>query len=392
MIPTQRFCTLPYDTNSTVFANIGIHRHDNSNAISRELGEKFLFGGHIDAGMKDRVYQNLDPMNNYGASSEISADFIYFPDGKEVGFGVGYEFTSYQSLQFTADLFELVFYGNQGFNDRPADLSGTTFRNYNAHRISFTAVQKSTGSFVSLGLYSGLRYSESSVNTGDVRTHYSDVNGETVPSEVDIYALGFYAEDFTSDRFLQNDLGLGVSMGVNWNIGKHQFSAQAKDIGVIHVSGAEIRDTSGTFTFSGINWDLGSNSNPGDVFETLEDSLSPSQRTSSGKLRMLPAQFKLHYFTPLSQKFSIAATGRYVFDLEFEPEITAALNYHINTANTLIWLDGSLGGYNFYSFGLGAQVDIGNSSIISIGTRHATGLFYREASAFSASVKYALRL
>lgn len=384
--------TLPYDTTTSIFANFDLYRSDNSNSISREFGEKFVSGGHINRGIKDRLRSELNPLNNYGASTHIGANIIYFPEGKKYGFGVGYEFTSFQSLQFTDDLFELIFYGNQGFGNRPAVLTDSRFLNYATNKISFTAVEKSTGSFLSLGIYGGVKYASSGLVDGNLTTSYSHAGEQSYASEVSVNASNYTSENFEPDGFYGNNIGLGISAGYNWKFGKHQFSIRGTDIGFIYQSGAEYRDTSGTFTFSGIEWNYGSDSNLGNAFQTLEDSISPAVRVSSGNLRALHARFKLRYFTPLNSKLSIALTGRYVFDLNFDPELTAALNYHLNKANNLLWIDGSVGGFNLYSIGFGAQFGFGKASILTIGTRHATGLFYRESKALSAYLSYALRL
>lgn len=383
--------SLPYDTTTSIFSNVDLYRVDNSNSISREFGEKMAFGGHINRQIKDRLYNQLDPVNNYGASSHLSANVIYFPEGKNYGLGVGYEFTSFQSLQFTNDLFELVFYGNQGFDNRPANLSSSRFLNYSTHKFSFTAVEKSSGSFVSLGLYGGLRHSSVHIWEGYLITAYTNTDEQSFASEVDL--AGYYnSEYFSPEGLFGNNIGAGINVGFNWNFGKHQFSMQGADIGYLYQSGAEIRDTSGTFSFSGVNWDYGSDSNLGNAFQSLEDSISPAVRVSKGKLRVLPARFKLRYFTPVNTRLSIAATGRYVFDLEFNPELTVALNYHLNKTNNILWIDGSVGGFNIYSVGIGAQFSFGKASILTIGTRHAASLFYRESTAVSAHLSYALRL
>ena len=384
--------SLPYDTTTTVFANVNLYRCDNSNSISMEFGEKMVRGGHIDRGIKDRIYGNLETLNNYGASTYISANAIYFPENKKYGFGVGYELTSYQYAQFSDDLFELVFYGNEGFGNQQADLSSSSFLNYISHTISFTAVEKSTGSFVSLAVHGGFRYMETSIDKGSLSTSYTNSGEQSLASEVEINARYFLSEEFESQGLFGNNIGVGVNVGYNLKFGKHLVSVQGKDIGFNYVSGTELRDTSGTFNFSGIDWDYGSDSNPTNAFESLEDSISPDTRVSAGKLRVLPARFKLRYFTPISKKFSIAITGRYIFDLGFNPEGTAAVNYHLNQSKTVVWIDGTVGGFNRYSVGLGAQIGIGNTSIFTIGTRHATGFFYREATALSAYASYALRL
>lgn len=383
--------SLPYDTTTSIFANIDLYRVDNSNSISREFGEKFAFGGYLNRGLKDRLFNQLEEVNHYGASTHLSANVIYFPQGKNYGLGVGYEFTSFQSLQFTDDLFELVFYGNQGFDNRLANLSSSRFLNYSTHKFSFTAVEKSSGSFVSLGLYGGLRHSSAHIWEGYLTTAYTNTDEQSFASEVDL--AGYYnSENFSPEGLFGNNIGAGISAGFNFNLGKHQFSVLGADIGFLYQSGAEIRDTSGTFTFSGVNWDYGSDSNVGNAFQSLEDSISPAVRVSQGKLRVLPARFKLRYFTPINTRLSIAATGRYVFDLEFNPELTVALNYHLKNSNNVLWIDGSVGGFNIYSVGFGAQLGFGKASILTIGTRHAAALFYRESTALSAHLTYALRI
>src|SRR5690554_1919302 len=163
---------LPYDSATTYLIEVAADRYDVRNSLNRSFIQKLFFGGYIDNDLKQSVADRFNGSNYYRGSMSPSANFTLFPDFAKYGYTFSYRYTNYIDLEFTDDLFDLIFYGNSGTAGRRAILSKSNITYQTYHSFSFGLVGKKSGSFLNLGIYDGIDYRNYKFGSTVFQTEY----------------------------------------------------------------------------------------------------------------------------------------------------------------------------------------------------------------------------
>lgn len=382
--------SLPFDTTTSVLINIRADRFDQSNALTREFYQKLGFGGYLSETAKDEAREGLNSTNHYSGGMQPGLRLTFLNNSGKYGYIVAYEYSQLSDLNFSDDLFNLAFEGNSYFKSDPADLSDTRFQNQSYQHINFGLIEKVTGSFLSLGIYDGIRYQSAHVNRASLRTEYNTIDDYSYASEISLEAENLMINDaIRSYSPFRNGYGFGLSGAYNLKTDIGHFSAEIRDLGLMRWT-IHSADTSGTFHFEGLNWHPDAEGKTEDFFDTLRDSLKIHSEQDK-KWVALPTKLSLSYISQPMNDYFFSARLSYYFTMGYYPELTLSLLKKYGERNT-VWVSVNAGGFNYFDLGLGTQIRFFERSFLTLGTRNLSGLLLNKGHAQSVFVEFMLKL
>jgi hypothetical protein len=382
--------SLVYDSLTSGLVQLGGLRIDQSNALNRELLSKIAFGGHITDEAKNNIQNNLDRQNYYGGETSATISYTWFHPVKNHGWSISYDYRSLNSLEFTDDFYTLVLYGNNQFRDVPARLGASSLKTFNYQSLSLGWIDKKTGSNLQFGIYDNRSFSDLELSETTLQTTYNSSGDFSFAEELHLQAGSYSSSLSNGSSLFSSGIGFGFSGEYIFKIDKSQFILGFEDLGLMYFNGLEESDTSGVFEYSGFNWNIGDESPLNDVFNTLEDSLSPAVNEVD-KWIMLPIFFKISYISPNFGNFYLRADGAYRIQMNFRPELGIALNYRLNESNA-VWIRPAFGGFSDFSIGVGTQLNLFENTLIQVGSNHLFGILSKEGRASSLYLSLVHRL
>ena len=227
---------LAYDSMSSYLINIDAYRIDESNALNRDMLQTFLFGGYITDKTKDEVRNNLDQINNYGGTLSGNVSLTKFSSNQKFGFSFGYGYRSIGSFQFSQDLYTLIFYGNQGFEERPANLRSRRLKQFNYQRFSLGMVHNDSGFSFGLGIYDSRSYSDIKIDETTVQTNFIQSDGLLIPDEINITAGEYRSEESRAGNLFESGIGIGLSGEYRYEIKEHTLVGRIEDLGAMYLN------------------------------------------------------------------------------------------------------------------------------------------------------------
>lgn len=382
--------TLPFDSTSSVIINIQADRFDQSNALTRVFYQKLGFGGYISEDSKEDVDKGLKVTNHYGGGMQPGMSLTFLRDSAKYGYTVAYRYTQLSSAQFSEDLFNLIFRGNSYFGPDPANLSNTKFKNESYQHVDFGLMDQKTGSFLSIGIYDGIKFQNITTNDASFLTEYNTISGISYADEVSLTAQNLKIEESKNSYSpFKNGFGFGLNGAYNLKTDIGFFSAEIQDLGLIGWN-IQQSDTSGTFEFEGMDWNPDLDRSDGNIIANLKDSLQ-IHSTSETKWAALPGMISLRYVSPTNGKFFATAGLRYYYTLGYYPELTVSINRKYGKRN-VFWISANGGGYNYFDIGLGTQIQFFERSFLTLGTRNLSGILLNSGHAESLFVQFLLKI
>ncbi|MBL7953879.1 MAG: hypothetical protein JNJ91_02490 [Flavobacteriales bacterium] len=134
-------------------------------------------------------------------------------------------------LSFTADQFDLTFFGNSSFQERTAALAPSSYQQIRYQTIGGGVLDQSSGSFVRLDVIRG-----QSMARADVRwaTLFTGADGRALRSAL----LGDYVASDTAGSAFDRTNGLGGALSAHWGFTPRwnqavRFSVGVEDLGLI---------------------------------------------------------------------------------------------------------------------------------------------------------------
>ena len=382
--------TLPFDSTSSVIINIQADRFDQSNAMTREFYQKLAFGGYISENAKEGVDKGLKATNHYGGGMQPGISLTVLQDSAKYGYTIAYRYTQLSSAQFSDDLFNLIFRGNSYFGSDPANLSDTKFKNQIYQHVDFGLMDQKTGSFLSVGIYDGIKFQNITTDNASFLTEYNTISGISYADKVSLNAQNLIIEESKNSYSpFKNGFGFGLNGAYNLKTNIGFFSAEIQDLGLMHWN-IEQSDTSGSFIFGGMDWNPDLDHSDGNIIENLKDSLHLNSTTES-KWAAFPGIFSLRYISPTNGKYFASAGLRYYYTLGYFPELTVSVNKKYGERN-IFWISANAGGYNYFDIGIGTQIQFFERSFITLGTRNLSGILLNNGHAESVFVQFLLKI
>lgn len=122
-----------------------------TNGIQNAMMNKFLFGGHIDARMKDAALNKMRGYNQLGINLNYDVS-LFIGKNPKYDFLVGIKNQEILNATYTKDFYQLLFYGNKPFLDKTANFSGTNINALRFQEVKFGIIMHKVDSTAKIGI------------------------------------------------------------------------------------------------------------------------------------------------------------------------------------------------------------------------------------------------
>lgn len=385
-----------FDSNSVIISVSG-GVYQQSNSITNSFVNKFINGGFIDDELKSDQKLSTDD-NLFGGGFQFGINAMIVPDSlfgtDRYGWKIGLSHHDDLSGRFTRDIFNATFYGNKMFAGESISLSNSGFRYQRFQQLNIGFFEKSTLSFVSLGVLNGNQFIDVGVDNGGL---FTAPNGEYVELEADGQVL--ISDTGNAAGLTMNGIGAALSFEINIPF---YFEKRPERPSYLRFGGENVGFTrwdkqtvkysvDSTYNYQGfVIDDLAEFDNVTEQVDNVVDSLLPESSTSP-YVMTTPGWLYLSWFSPLGKSLFYEVelrTKTYAYHL---PELRATVFYK-PTSNWLVGVNASYGGYGLYEgpsafrAGIFLNTFIGEHFMISAQSHHFLGWFMPEARGRSARV------
>ena len=349
MLPVQQDTTLLKRSNELVFSGVADYQ---STSIGKDITKSFFYGGFIDDGMKGQTSARQQLINRFGV--DLNGEIEYrshksnmFKDSTN-GFLLKYGFFNFSAIEYTEDVFDLLFYGNSAFIGDTAFLTGSRFDSYSFQKIG-------------LGWFD--KYSKSSFTLNVIGVHniFSGriENGSLYQSaSIDSISLSLNAKYNQSNSNTFCGFGLAVDIDYRFDMPKNNnekiyFQLLMRNLGVVCLP--RVRSYSFKNNLNYASYSIDDLFNASTIFNDLEGTLGPLSDSSSLRTdwKLLPALFQ---FTKLVDRNSVRKIqgfygARAYLSSSFMPMFFSGIDYQ-PVKWYRIGLQASYGGFSNLRWGM----------------------------------------
>lgn len=340
-----------------------------STGIPQEFMNKFIFPGFIDKSLKDEASNNLKDENIFGGEFTTNLNLYLKPGSltKNSFWGIGIGTNVEGNLNFTKDLFNLIFYGNQPYAGETLNLNNTSFESLSYSYLDFTLgitakKTKSTQSYwIDLGLIVGHNFTSFNLPTASV---FTEENGDyldiTIKDGVMAYsdALGFVQ-------------GIGGKLNLNYNYkSEHtRLLVQAKNIGGISWNSVTSYKIDTTLRFDGVDVSniFGFSDSVLNRVTTIDSLVN---KTTGREFKMLPVDFNVYYKKEFGQ-LAFDANARYRLFTNYNPYLRLGAYYKLAIFTPGVTV--AYGGYGATQVGINTELNFMKNLKIILGTNNILG-------------------
>ncbi len=357
-------------------------------AIPKSMFNPFLVGGRISNETKDKALSNHQINNRIGLLAQVDFEYRNYSvnlfNNPKYGFLVhgGYYLSVYGN--YSKDLFELGFYGNESFLGKTADFSSSNMRLTAFQKVGFGVIDKKSKSSLSLNFVNVSSFANASIIQGEMT---QDSEGENI----ELLLEG----SFGQSQGKSFSKGIGASVDFDYRIPipwlKQQtafLQVQIKNFGFAYMhQGVQSYEADSTYHYAGFN--LNQLINNSSVFSdgfSLQDSLN-IQSENKKQLIALPFFMQIgkivdeHHEGKLQTFFGlrIYPTSSYV------PMLYVGGNWR-PTHWLNLGLSVSYGGYTKFRSGFYTSFKMKNMHL-GIGTEDVIGLVSKNALGESLNIR-----
>lgn len=349
-----------------------------SNGTNQILINKLLLGGYISSEDKAQSSKYLRGYNNFGVNLNYDVH-AFFKGGKKHDFLIGIKNQEILNATYTKDFFNLMFYGNQAYKGKTADLA---FCNVNALRfqeVKFGAILHSVDSVAKIGVSLSFIKGEQLfyIKTNKNSSLFTSSDG----SELIFNSKFNLAISDTNSKDIMSFNGIGASADIFFETPyKSKFGKQsillvnANNIGFIHWRNNSVQYSSdSSFRFSGYTVD--------NIFD-LKDSTLNKINSDSIVFSLTNARrenFNVNIPTNLviinkivwSNQFVTNFGFRHIFNANYKPYVF--IEPELTKGKITFCLHVGYGGYVRAGFGTSVSYQ-NNGWFFKIGSNHLQGL------------------
>lgn len=340
----------------------------NANTVYNELPLAILRGGYLPHDLRQRSLQQLHARRNrIGQVLQARVQWTGAACwGKRQRWrplvSVAHHVQS--GLSFTADAYDLAFFGNASFQGRTAILGPSGYTQVRYQTIGAGLTDAHSGSYVRLDLVRG---GSLSVVEVDWATLFTGIDGQVLRTNV----LGNYSASDTAGRDIGRHNGLGAALSGRWSFRirpdqKVQFNADLEDLGMVVWNDRSVRiakDT--TIRYEGLRVnDLFALDamivNEATVLDTF------GLRYSHGEIRrMLPFHASLEAVIPIAVRWRLSVQAEHRHLPGYLPQATTHLSRTIGQ-RTMVGASVSYGGFGGLRAGLAVKHRLGEHLLVCL--------------------------
>lgn len=321
-----------------------------SNGMSSGLVNKLVWGGYIDNDLKKESSKYLRAKNNLGIN--LNYDVSAFLKGNsKFDFLIGFKNQELINATYSRDFFNLMFYGNQMYKGQTADLSNSNVNALRFQEVKFGAMLHKVDSVGKIGISVSFIKGEQLfyIKTGQHSSLYTSADG----SELLLNSNFSMAISDTNHRDLRTFNGIGASADIYFettyksSIGKRSvLMVNANNIGFIHWQNKSVQYSSDSvLRYTGYNiknlFDLKDSTLNRINSDSLLRKLS-NARTEDFNVN-IPTNLVIINKIFFSEKFTLAAGFRYIFNANYKPYGFIEPEYRYK--NVIFGLHTGYGGY-----------------------------------------------
>jgi len=335
----------------------------NSTAIQNDLIDKFIYGGNIDSATKAHSQKRLKAVNRIGGNYFAGATVFFALKNSKYHFVAGLKQVQLVNASFSADVFNLGFYGNKMFEGKTANISNTNINDFKYQEIKLGLIWDNIDTTVKLGFSLSYLKGQSllQVNTGAASIY-------TAPdaSEIDFNMHGsslIMSDTAKGKKGFTNFNGNGMSaeffasMPYTSALGESKFFVSLNNLGFIKWNKNTVNyyaDT--TYKFKGVVVNNLFQLNDASVKNLAKDSLVKSL-TKNGKQVVstnLPMSLFILHTIKFSKLFALNTGFRHFFNGNYKPYLYGEGQFCI-TKHFIATVHVGYGGYGRLSGGLNLE-------------------------------------
>jgi len=257
-------CTLAaqYNTEFSTYGNNGrsvrmfLDFDAGSNGMSSSLINKLVWGGYIDDNLKKESSKHLHGKNNFG----INVDYgvcAFVKGNRKFDYLIGFKNQEVLNATYTYDFFNLMFYGNESYKGRTANLAGSNINALRFQEIKFGAILHKFDSVAKIGMSVSFIKGEQLFYLKAHKNSSLFTSGDG--SEIIFNSDFSMAVSDTNNKRLTSFNGMGASADIYFEtpykskIGKRSvLIVNANNIGFIHWRNNSVQyNSDSTFRFTG---------------------------------------------------------------------------------------------------------------------------------------------
>ncbi|HET6243425.1 MAG: hypothetical protein H0V01_00835 [Bacteroidetes bacterium] len=354
----------------------------NSTSLTNDFTSKFLLKKEINNQSRERSFNKLDSLNQFGGDINLGAHFIVSPDsffGKSnMAWYMGLRSRKHTNGEFSRDFFNLGFFGNSRFEDKTADLSGFEFNLLSYQQIEGGIIFNQGKSGIGLSVLRGNQHQSLTMPIANVYTapglEFVDVDLLLNLRRTDPERIGF---QYTNGVGVSLDLFTTINFGTLDTL-QHRILLEVRDLGLIRWNKNATQYTVDTnYRFHHFSFD--------DIF-ILRDSVFDSGFSDSSLVSQA-SDVKKSYTTVLPAFFHLAE----IFTINEDLSVMGGIKYRVlANYNVNYYISGiyqitpvfkisarlDFGGYGGLNSGLAIRALIKEYFTLTLGTDNLEGFLF----------------
>lgn len=349
MLPVQQDTTLFDYSSEVIFSGVADYQ---STSIGKDITKHFFYGGFIDDEMKAASSSRQQLVNRFGIDINTEIEYRnhkhdFFKDST-VGYLFKYGFYNFSGIQYTEDVFDLLFFGNSSFIGDTAFLSGSQFSSYTFQKIGFgwfDKFSKSSLTINAIGVHNSL---SGAINKGEL---YQSASIDSVDFSLDAVYKSSNSQTFCG-------FGIALDLDYRFNMPKGDteyiyFQLMAKNLGLVFMPDVQQSRIQGDLVYD--NYTINDLLNSQTLFQNTDETFGSFADTTETQdnWRLLPAMLQ---FTKLidrnsSQKIQGFYGARAYLTSSFMPMFFLGLDVH-PIKRYRFGLQASYGGFSNLRWGM----------------------------------------
>ncbi len=356
-----------------------------SDAITNQFILTYLREDFIDSDLKDEVSKNLDEKNLLGGY--LNAGFAFrskAKNGSYKGQALSYQWVAsiknriLFNTTFSDDFFKLYFYGNKIYEGQQADISNFnySYQQFQQFQLGMSrqAVRgnKTWTSMLAFSYLNGQDYLSVKTTRG---TFYTATDAEYV--DLDLALTAQQADSNNNSFGAINGVGFSTDYGIRLDKGKWKYSLQISDLGFIQWNKKSSTITVDTnYRFEGVEVQ--------NLLDSFYIEINSDQDFKNGLIttrnfekftKALPAQIMLTAESiALHPKIHAYSTLRYRFNSNMLPLVLIVGDY-LFSKSFYVGLSMQYGGYSKLHGGVRAMYSAGKGWMLYVGSSYLDGFF-----------------
>jgi len=375
--------------------NISSFNYYASNSFNNDLTNKFIYGGNIDATIKNFNQGKLGRINSFGGEFEQKLEYINFNISPikglpNLGFIVGIEDINYVSSNMASDLYNIAFFGNQNYLGDTMNFSFSHLQYLHYQKFSIGLISKTSRSSLKISFVSGNKSIE--YRLGNTWMYSSELSDSI---KFNLNAEGFRT-DSASSYFTSK--GQGFAFDLNHNFiynnrkGKKQvLNFKLGNLGVIFWNNNTTYNyVDSANTYSGFNA-LDLINGTASTSNLSSDTLGVFSKQRS-KAELLPFELSIQKLANRNsdQKLQLIFGFKSIISSDYKPYLFVG-GYYAPTESLSLSSSIAYGGFGGFKMRLNANYFLKNTLRISIGTYDLIG-FISPKYGFGKSLHFSTRI